>query len=59
MLITTTIPIALPEDWVGSIGNVSGQVISDLFPIILLVVGIVLGFYLLSKVRSLFAIRAK
>lgn len=49
----TTIGITLPEDYVGSIGSQANEIISDLSGLAFMVVGVVLGLYLITKTISL------
>jgi len=49
----TTIGVSLPEGYVGSIGTQANAIISDLSGLAFMVVGVVLGLYLITKTISL------
>jgi len=50
---TSTIDVAFPDGYIGSIGSQANSVIDSMSEIAFLVVGVILGFYLLTKVISL------
>lgn len=59
MTTTTPMTITLPIDWSASLGSGAQELVSSLFPVILFLAGISLGFYLVNKILSMISKRTK
>jgi len=53
MVTSTPMTITLPTDWAGSLGSGAQEIVTSLFPVILFLGAIALGFYLVNKILSL------
>ena len=51
--------VTLPVDWAGSLGSGAQALITSLFPVILFLGAISLGFYIVNRVLSLITSRTR
>jgi len=50
---STPMTITLPVDWTASLGSGAQEIVTSLFPVILFLGAIALGFYLVTRILSL------
>jgi len=50
---STPMSITLPVDWTASLGSGAQEIVTSLFPVILFLGAIALGFYLVTRILSL------